>query len=141
MILAEAAAAARQLMDFYDLGEWSFGFDRAKRRCGNTNFGTTTITLSRYYVELNGPDLVMDTIRHEIAHVLAGPAAGHGPLWKKYAVHVGARPCARKSAVMPPGDWHGRCDCGYPHRMHRKPKRAWHCNTCRTLIAWVRITS
>jgi len=40
-----------------------------------------------------------DTILHEIAHALAGPAAKHGPAWKAIARRLGATPksCAPES--------------------------------------------
>jgi hypothetical protein len=41
-----------------------------------------------------------DTILHEIAHALAGPRAGHGPLWKAHAIATGANPKAKFS--LPP---------------------------------------
>lgn len=42
---------------------------------------------------MNGPpDQVTDTILHEIAHALAGPAARHGPAWKSIARRLGATP-------------------------------------------------
>lgn len=34
----------------------------------------------------------MDTIKHEIAHVLAGSEAGHGVRWKHFARIVGCNP-------------------------------------------------
>ncbi len=38
---------------------------------------------------------VRDTVLHEIAHAIAGPEAGHGPLWKATARRIGATPRAR----------------------------------------------
>jgi uncharacterized CHY-type Zn-finger protein len=42
----------------------------------------------------DGHPEVIDTLRHEFAHALAGSAALHGPLWKSWAVTVGAKPIA-----------------------------------------------
>jgi hypothetical protein len=44
-----------------------------------------------------------NTMLHEIAHAIAGHAAGHGPVWRAAARKVGATPerCGTKLAVSP----------------------------------------
>ena len=73
---------------------WSFKYNNRKRALGVCKFRTKSIQISRDLVRLNEHDEILDTIRHEIAHALAGGAAGHGPVWKAWAVKVGARPVA-----------------------------------------------
>src|SRR5947207_15011273 len=91
MDLSDAATAARQLMDLYGLKEWRFVFDDAKRRFGCCNYHTRTISLSRHLTKLNTSDDVTNTVLHEIAHALAGRAAGHGRTWQVQAEAVGCR--------------------------------------------------
>lgn len=58
------------------------------------------LVLSQYWVDVLDEAEVRDTILHEIAHVLAGIRAGHGPAWKDVARSLGARPeaCASPKA-------------------------------------------
>ena len=44
-------------------------------------------------------DQALETLRHEVAHALAGHEAGHGPEWRRWAVTLGARPKARCSTA------------------------------------------
>ena len=113
---------------------WSFKFDNAKRRCGSTQHGKKTITLSRPYVLLNSEEEVLETILHEIAHVIAGPGAGHGPQWRKAARAVGARPdrCAGPEVNLPKPKW--RLVCANSHvigHRHRRSKSMTDSYTCR----------
>lgn len=131
MDMEKARAMARDLMEAYDFAHWSFDFDRAKTRNGQCDFTRQRITLSRHFVQLNDATLVRETILHEIAHAIAGSAAGHGPQWQMVARNLGVRPVARKATSMPPGRYRGVCSCGYPHSLHRKPSREYYCRTCR----------
>ena len=71
---------------------WKFKWDNATVRFGCCNYRTKTISLSRKLTERNSEEQAKDTVLHEIAHVLAGSNAKHGPVWKEWAVKVGARP-------------------------------------------------
>ena len=113
---------------------WSFKFDNAKRRCGSTQYGKKTITLSRPYVLLNSEKEVLETILHEIAHVIAGPEAGHGPQWRKAARSVGAKPvrCAGPEVNLPKPKW--RLVCANSHvigHRHRRSKSMTDSYRCR----------
>ena len=97
--LKEVAVQARELMDRHGLGEWTLRFNSAHKKLGECRASQRLILLSRSHA-VNGPsDQVTDTILHEIAHALAGPAAGHGPAWKAIAGQLGATPksCAPES--------------------------------------------
>jgi hypothetical protein len=81
---------------------WGFAWDRAIRRAGCCDHARRRITLSRpiFQIEDNRED-VLDTILHEAAHALVGPAAGHGARWKAAAVSIGARPERCHSLAVP----------------------------------------
>lgn len=136
MDLEVARKLARSLMEDYDFAHWGFSFDRAKTRHGQCDYGNQRITLSRHFVELNEEELVRETILHEIAHAIAGAAAGHGPRWQTVARNLGVRPVRRKASKMPPGRYRGVCSCGYPHNFHRRPKLVYRCDTCGVRIQW-----
>lgn len=145
MYLEDAENLALTLMEDHGIGNtWSFAFDNAKMRCGCAKFKIRTITLSRYYVERNDEANVRDTILHEIAHVRAGAAAGHGRTWQMWAIRLGARPerCAM-NVDMPEGNVEGLCDpgCTVRHTRHRMPPKrlldAYQCNRCYSKVTWV----
>jgi hypothetical protein len=87
-------------------------FATTKRRLGVCKYRTKRIEIVEFHTLNNPPENVLDTLLHEIAHALAGPAARHGPVWKAFAVRIGATPrsCAdsHKTTVMP-GDWQANC--------------------------------
>jgi predicted SprT family Zn-dependent metalloprotease len=148
----DAATTARQLMDLYGLKEWRFVFDNAKRRFGCCNYHTRTISLSRHLTKLNTSDDVTNTVLHEIAHALAGRAAGHGRAWKVQAEAVGcmAERCYDSDVVLaPPPQFIGTCpSCKRTVKRHRRNRIA--CSACckahtggrfdsRFLFAWARV--
>lgn len=146
MRLDDAETVAYCLMNRYALEGWSFGFDNAKNRCGYCQHGRKRITLSRHFVQMNDESDVRDTILHEIAHALVGPGHGHGRVWQRQAMMIGAKPerCAT-DVVMPKGNVEGLCASGCPvrHTRHRMPparmRDGWQCRRCKSLITWVRV--
>src|SRR5262245_51513217 len=89
---AAIAAEARRLMDLHGLSDWSFAYNRRKRRLGLCYYPRKRLELSVHLVARNGDAEVRDTILHEIAHALTGPGHGHDAAWKAACVRVGARP-------------------------------------------------
>lgn len=83
---------ANELMTQHGLQEWTFVWDRAKRRFGQCRYVEKQISLSRPLVALNSETQVRDTILHEIAHALAGAGHGHSKHWKEVAASIGAEP-------------------------------------------------
>jgi len=131
----DASEMARALMDRHGLRDWQFRFNNRKRSLGLCLYTDRRIELSRYLVRDNDEQAVRETMLHEIAHALAGPAAGHGPRWKAVCRHIGARPeridCR---ATMPEGDWRATCShCGAVYARHRRPPGGgtYYCRDCR----------
>ena len=98
--LREIAIEARGLMDRHGLREWGLRFSAAWGRLGECRPDRKLILLSRLHAVGGSPAQVTDTILHEIAHALAGPEAGHGPVWKEIARRIGAVP---KSGIYESG--------------------------------------
>ncbi len=119
------AIAARELAE-HGLAGWTFGLAATKRRLGVCKYRAKRIEIAAYYARNSPPETVLDTLRHEIAHALAGPAAGHGPAWKVVAVRLGATPRSCESsaeAVVEPGDWRVSCPaCGRTFHLYRRPR-------------------
>jgi predicted SprT family Zn-dependent metalloprotease len=139
----QTAALASELLAAHGLHGWSFRFNRSKVNMGICKYGLRTIELSAHFVERNSDEAILDTLLHEVAHALAGRAAGHGPLWQAMCRRVGAK-AERLSfeAVMPLGRWRAVCGgCGMLHHRHRRPKHmvGWWCCRCgpeRGRLSW-----
>lgn len=76
-------------------GNYTFKFNNNVSRAGVCKFSTDDLTgiieISRYYLNnpKTTPERLKNTILHEIAHAIAGPDAGHGPVWKRVAREIG----------------------------------------------------
>jgi len=135
----EAAAMMNRLMGEFGLLEqgWQFRWMTRKRTLGLCQHFPKYLLLSTSFVDLNDEDVVDQVCRHEIAHALAGPQAGHGPVWQATAIQCGVRnpasTCAE--AVTPKGRWRATCPtCTQEYTMHRRPKKkpglARYCPPC-----------
>jgi len=126
MDVKELEALAAREMSKHGLRDWTFGLADTKRRLGVCKFRTKRIEIAEYYARNSPPETVLDTLLHEIAHALAGPAAGHGPAWKAIAARLGATPRACETtdqAVLKPGDWQATCPaCGKTYHIYRRPR-------------------
>ena len=81
----------------------------------------------------NEDEEVYDTLLHEIAHALAGPGAGHGPVWKAICIKIGAKPhrCYGEQVNMPQGRYQATCGgCQRVHHKHRRPRGKYFCKAC-----------
>jgi hypothetical protein len=136
----EALVLARREMDAHGLSHVALGWSpRAVRRLGVCKFRREVsqinprqivrkafqIELSIKLVRVNPVEVVLNTIRHEIAHALAGFEAGHGWHWKAHALKIGADPeRACSDAVKLPGKYVLSCGaCSWSTERHRRPKQ------------------
>lgn len=116
-------------------GSWSFSWDKAVRRLGQTDYNKRRITLSRPIALIIGPERMRDTMLHEIAHVIAGRDAAHGPAWRAVCRRIGAIPNACASTVdlsldVPLLAYVGTCPNGHQHSAGRMPKYRRACRLC-----------
>jgi predicted SprT family Zn-dependent metalloprotease len=120
-------------MRAFELHDWAFGFDHARRRLGACHYANRQITLSRFFVVRNGPSEIRETLLHEISQALVGRGHGHGPVWKAMARRIGCLPVRCGTAEMPRGQWRAACpSCGRAFHRHRRPRRmdGWSCRSC-----------
>ena len=107
--VAAAAAEALMALELASLStaKPTFQFNgRLSRAQGRTRWVGGKPT----YLELNSQSLsqvtgldIYRTLLHEIAHVLAGPKARHGPAWRSIVYRIGGEPrrhCLRPHLVM-----------------------------------------
>src|SRR5206468_7592237 len=126
MVLEPLETSARRELAENGLQGWTFGLAKTRRRLGVCKYRAKRIEIAEYYARNSPPESVLDTLLHEIAHALAGPAARHGPAWKAVAVRLGATPRACETshrAVMEPGDWQASCPaCNQTFHRYRRPR-------------------
>lgn len=128
-----ATERVEKLMREHGLSDWRFQFNRRKRAMGLCRYEAKTIELSIHFVTRNDAASVEDTILHEIAHALAGHAAGHGPRWRRVCAKIGAEPRRCGQAAMPAGKWQATCpSCGFEYSRYRRPPRgaSYACSDC-----------
>ncbi len=139
----EALHLLRAQLRAYGLNDWIAQLDNAKRRQGVCKYSKKTISLSSDFVSLNTQDEVLQVIYHEVAHALAGHAAGHGYQWLKVARGLGYKngKYASDTSEKPAPKWIGACPkcnwkCGR-HRLTEKTRRGG-CPKCRpfTILQW-----
>jgi predicted SprT family Zn-dependent metalloprotease len=132
MNLGDAANMARSLMTDHGLHDWTFEFDGAKKRFGQTKFGPDVISLSMRLTYMNDEARVREVILHEIAHALAGPNHHHDDYWKATARSIGAsdsRTYDSDEVNIPKGRWIGVCPNGHRTQpRHRRGRLA--CKKC-----------
>lgn len=111
---------------------WSFGFDNAKRRAGLCDFGRRRISVSRYLAARYDDDENHQTLLHEVAHALAGPAAGHGAAWKRIATDLGyaGGTTHHGETATELAAWVGVCPAGHVVYRHRRATRPTSCALC-----------
>ncbi len=133
MKLNAARHLALALLAEHSLDDWSFRFDRAKRRLGCCNYTTHTISVSRPLTLLNDAATVRDTLLHEIAHALT-PGDGHGARWRQACRRIGAKPerCYQNDDVVQPASRYRLVcpTCGDSHPRHRKTATVYVCSPC-----------
>jgi hypothetical protein len=145
--LLAAAKLARSLMDRHGLADWTFAWDRARRRFGSCSVARKRITLSLHLARLNDEPEVRDTILHEIAHALA-PGDGHGQRWKAACARVGAKPerCYREvvdgGVVSPKAGLRLGCvTCDWWVGRHRVTWAIQMCRTCGNQVTWEHVST
>ena len=144
--LVDVRREAETLLQVHLDATWSFAFDNAKRRAGACDYLRKRITLSRYLSARYDDATNRQTILHEIAHALAGPAAGHGAEWKRIARSLGytGGVTHRGETANELAPWVGVCPAGHVAYRHHQATRATSCAVCaptfdeRHLFTWRR---
>ena len=115
-----------------DPGEWTFGFDNAKTRAGLCNYTRRRITVSRYLASRYEDDEIHQVLLHEVAHAMAGNAAGHGPRWSAVAASIGYEGKRLHDGAIADdlAPWVGTCPAGHRHYRYRRPARPMSCGRC-----------
>ena len=121
---------------------WRFGFETTASRAAVCRHRDKTIAMAVSYA-LRAPwHKIVDTLLHEIAHAIVGPAHRHDRVWKAKARDIGCTAQRCTSLQHTVGGWLGRCGtCNRTwtrHRLTAKMRTRAICPRCRTRIAWRR---
>jgi predicted SprT family Zn-dependent metalloprotease len=124
--IARAEELIRAEMEKFGMFErgWTYGIEETRYRFGVADFKKKQIRISAPCILVNSEAELIETVRHEIAHVNAGLEAGHGRLWKLQAIAVGAKPeaCCGQNVVSPDMKYHAICPlCSHRFTRSRLP--------------------
>lgn len=151
MNLVQAECMANKIVRQYAPG-WTVTWGTARSQFGLCMYEPRRIHLSRPLTQLNTQATFEWVVLHEVAHVLAGPKAGHGRLFKVHTLSLGivGDRCWTKGGntdvVQIEGQYRGECElgCGFSTTMHKMSYSAYTrgiCPTCsnRRTRLWVHL--
>ncbi len=124
---------ARQVLAEHDLPGWAVKWDRAKRRAGNCDYRTKTLSFSAPLARVLEAEIMRGVVLHEVAHALTGPGHGHDRVWRATAIRIGASPEARLPGSLPAPEpsWVGTCPrCHQQLRLYSAPRAVRSCGLC-----------
>lgn len=121
----DAIKYTQDLLAEHGLGHMDVVITRTKKALGQCVFLASkpfAIRLSGWWIDRADDATITDTIRHEVAHAIAGIAAGHGPQWQRVAKELGANPeqYATSETVKEITKTHSKyvATCGNGHQVH-----------------------
>lgn len=119
---------------------WKVKYDRSKARYGSCDERKKTISLSKIHAKFATDSEFKNTVLHEIAHAIAGHAAGHGKEWKRVAQELGcdAKRChpanEEHQAYLDRHMKRVQCPCGHVDIRRHSVKRTFllhnRCRSC-----------
>lgn len=122
---------AEYAQKYPELNYYSFSWIKSTRSIGRCNYRTRKVSLSCDLIPaIADESIIIDTVLHEIAHVVAGPGTGHGFIWQQFAKIIGAKPerCQPFGAIdetkVARYNWFFVCpNCNLTVGTVRRPKR------------------
>jgi predicted SprT family Zn-dependent metalloprotease len=134
--VAALLTEAGRLFERHGLSGWRLEVSaRLKRTLGLCDYRRRSIRVNAFYAENNPEGVVLNTLRHEVAHALT-PGHGHDRTWVA-AVRLGctaSRVCD-EAVLLPAGRFHAVCpNCRRTYHKHRlracQPGRRYYCLAC-----------
>lgn len=133
MELSTAATLAKSMLQQFGLN-YTFQFDRGRRRFGYCDGVEKVISLSAPLTTLNTEETVRGVVLHEIAHALVGNRHGHDRTWRAKLLEIGGdgkRCYKREAVVMPPPKYSATCGvCQTVYSKYRRPRGSRICTKC-----------
>jgi len=80
----------------YGFNDWSVKLTRATKTIAYVNASSKVMAMSMYWAVLLPDDLLIDTLLHEVAHVITRDKFGawakaHGPEWRSVCYKIGCK--------------------------------------------------
>jgi predicted SprT family Zn-dependent metalloprotease len=129
-----------------ELRAYRLELGRGVKVFGTCSYKDRVIKVSKHHLRESPDELVLNTLRHEAAHALAGPGAGHGWKWKREAVRLGAKPVRCHSETLKVTERRAvgyyTCDanCGAKQMLVvKKPKydaSNYRCGRCKSTVTY-----
>lgn len=129
---AAIVARTEQLLEQHGLAAkgWNVKLSNIMTKTyGCCDYSKREIRIAARVAALNPATETENTILHELAHALAPVGAGHGPVWKRIAREVGAKPerCHQAKTVDTPKRYRGVCEaCGQVVGSRTVPPKPYH---------------
>ena len=134
--LAKALDLATSLMAQHELSGWRVKLDHARRRAGQCDYNSQTISLSRHYVRYADANHIKDTILHEIAHAIVGPHHGHDAVWRQKAREIGCTANRCHTLSFSTARWKMFCPNGCFEVQRHRRKSGLVCAACKTAVSF-----
>jgi predicted SprT family Zn-dependent metalloprotease len=132
MKLLEAETLAKDLIEQYNITDYSFKFDNAVSRFGYCNDNDKIISISSNLTLLNEEKAVRLTILHEIAHALT-PRQWHNDVWQRVCKAIGGngeRCYDDKETIRPLSKYTAHCPNCLKDTPRSKRRKNLYCGTC-----------
>lgn len=130
LALARRIGASRRVRDLRVVFN-----ERLRTSAGRADFAGGAIELNPRLLDRH-PDELVPTLAHELAHLIAGPRARHGPRWRAAIEALGfrAEACHRldvEGLGVARRAWIWRCGgCGETYRRRHRGARRFACGRC-----------
>jgi predicted SprT family Zn-dependent metalloprotease len=120
--VAALLTEAGRLFERHGLSGWRLEVSaRLKRTLGLCDYRRRSIRVNAFYAENNPEGVVLNTLRHEVAHALT-PGHGHDVTWAATAARLGCTPrsVCDKDVLLPAGRFQAVCpNCQRTYHKHR----------------------
>lgn len=124
------ASLAADLLNEFNLTNWTFHFDHSTRRAGCCNYHDKKISIASDLARNASDEDIRDTLLHEIAHALVGKKHNHDSVWKAKAKEIGCSGERTHRLVFSPPRYHVTCENGCWKQTAERRNRRLVCRTC-----------
>lgn len=133
----------KQQSKFTELNDWRMSISKKRTPwVGLTSYKNKTISMSLESLYFDTNETVLDTVNHEIAHVLAPYDNRHGNEWKSKCLLTGANGERTCKGCLIPSKFILTCDSGcyqkkYDRRVKKYTSDRYHCKKCKSNLKYI----